>query len=49
MCRYWVNLHLIALNLYSVSINGHSIYHYESFKESKFDVKRVNTVKSKTQ
>ena len=46
MCRKMVNEHLIVLNLYSVSIN--KIYYCESFTESKFDVKYVNTVKSTT-
>ena len=45
MCRYRVNKHLIVLNLYSVC---HGMYYCESFAESKYDLKCVNTLKSTT-
>ena len=46
MCWYRVKEFLMVLNLYNVSIN--ITYDCESFTESKFDVKYVNTVKSTT-
>ena len=59
MWRYRVNQHLIVLNLYRVSINeishgiyyvcnSHGIYYFESFTESKLDVRYVNAVKLTT-
>ena len=46
MRRSRVNQHLIVKQCFNQQNSSHGIYYYESFTESKFDAKYVNTVKS---
>ena len=51
MCRHRVNQYLTVLNLYSILINRILVtkfINFENFKESKYDIKYVSTVKSAT-
>ena len=48
MRRSRVNQHLIVKQCFNQQNSSHGIYYYESFTESKFDAKYVNTVKLAT-